>query len=71
MGREAELISNGWRKRGTCDDPRLSEMAAAYEEIGLEVHIEPFDPEEADGCAGCMRKSPGAYKTIYTRKRQE
>jgi hypothetical protein len=45
-------------------------MAQMYREIGLEVHLEPFHPEEETGCVGCLAASPGLYKTIYTRKRE-
>ena len=68
MTREEQLAREGWEKRATYDEPRLSEMAAMYEEIGLEVHIEPFHPDEDPGCIACMQSMPDLYKTIYTRK---
>ena len=68
---EEKLISDGWEKRATYDDPRLSEMVALYEEIGLEVHLEPFDAANEDGCTGCMQMSPDQFKTIYTRKKSK
>ena len=71
MTREKLLHSRGWEKKSTLDDPRLSEMVAAYEEIGLEVHIEPFWPSEEKGCIDCMAEFTGKYGTIYTRKKQE
>jgi len=37
------LISESWEKQATYDDPRLSEMVAMYQEIGLEVLLEPFN----------------------------
>ena len=70
MNREEELISQGWQKRSTQNDPRLSEIVAAYEEIGLEVRLEPFCPDGEEGCTGCMAASPDNYRTIYTRKKQ-
>ena len=63
------LIQAGWEKQATYDDPRLSEMVEAYKEIGLEVHLEPFDPLNAEGCTGCMQETPEKFKTIYTRKK--
>ena len=48
MSLKEKLISEGWEKKATYDDPRLSEMVAMYEEIGLEVHLEPFDAENED-----------------------
>ena len=38
-----------------------------YAEIGLEVHLEPFHPEEEKDCTSCLQQSPNAYKTVYTR----
>ena len=71
MSLKEKLISEGWEKKATYDDPRLSEMVAMYEEIGLEVHLEPFDAEHEDGCTGCLQLSPEQFKTIYTRKKSK
>ena len=71
MSLKEKLISEGWEKKATYDDPRLSEMVAMYEEIGLEVHLEPFDAENEDGCTGCLQLSPERFKTIYTRKKSK
>ena len=68
MTREEELVLQGWERQSTYDEPRLSEMIDTYREIGLEVHIEPFHPDEETGCAACMASMPEKYKTIYTRK---
>jgi hypothetical protein len=69
MTPEEKLISEGWQKKATYDDPRLSEMVAVYEEIGLDVHLEPFIAENEDGCSGCLQVSPDQFKTIYTRQK--
>ena len=66
---QAELARLGWRRQATYDEPRLSEMVDIYREIGLEVHLEPFHPDEEPGCAACMAMKPEQYKTIYTRKK--
>jgi hypothetical protein len=71
MTREEELAREGWKKQTTYDDSRLSEMIEMYEEIGFEVHLEPFNPDEEPGCTECMKASPDRYKTIYTRKLRE
>ena len=71
MTREEELTARGWQRQATYDEPRLSEMAEMYQEIGLEVHLEPFHPEDERDCADCLAVVPGLYKTIYTRKREE
>ena len=66
---EEKLIKEGWQKRATYDDPRLSEMVAMYAEIGLEVHLEAFHAENETGCSGCMQLMPDLFKTIYTRRK--
>jgi len=65
-----KLIRDGWKKQATYDDPRLTEMVETYKEIGLEVHLEPFNPENETGCTGCMQLMPDMFKTIYTRKKE-
>jgi hypothetical protein len=41
--------------------------------MGLEVRIEPFDPDESGepGCSECMKVQPDRYKTIYTREKSQ
>jgi hypothetical protein len=46
-------------------------MVEAYQEIGLEVHLEPFNAENESGCTGCMQLVPDLFKRIYTRKKVE
>jgi hypothetical protein len=69
MTREEKLISDGWKKRSSLDEPRLSEMVTTYEAVGFEVRIEPLDPKPENGCIDCMRASPETYGTIFTRKK--
>ena len=64
-----KLIRDGWEKQATYDDPRLREMLETYKEIGLEVHLEPFNPENETGCTDCMLLMPDMFKTIFTRKK--
>lgn len=64
-----KLEKEGWEKKATYDDPRLSEMVELYREIGLEVHLEPYNAENEDGCTGCMQLFPEQFKTIYTREK--
>ena len=67
MTREQILKKEGWTKQTTHDEPRLSDIVEMYAEIGLEVHLEPFAPDEEPGCTACMRGAPENYQTIYTR----
>jgi hypothetical protein len=69
MTPEEILIYNGWEKKATYDNPRLTEMVEKYEEIGFEVHLEAFNAKNEDGCTGCMQQFPGQFKTIYTREK--
>jgi len=62
------IFNEGWEKRSTTDEPRLSELIKMYEEIGFEVLLMPFAPDEEPGCSECMKTSPQRYRTIYTRK---
>ena len=68
--RVSQLTQQGWQKQATYDEPRLSEMVAMYKEIGLEVHLEPFNAANEPGCTGCMQATPELFKTIYTRKKK-
>jgi hypothetical protein len=69
MTREEELTQQGWEKQNIYDEPRLSETIELYEEMCLEVHVEPFNPDEESGCTECMKAAPEKFKTVYTRKK--
>ena len=64
-----DLEKQGWVKQTTYDEPRLSEMIEMYKEMGFEVHIEIFVPDNEPGCSQCMSSQPERYKTIYTRRK--
>ena len=66
MTREEELKKEGWEKRFTIDEPRLSEMAEQYKELGFEVLLEPVDTSSEE-CTTCITAFRDRYKTIYTR----
>ena len=68
MSKEEELKTQGWEKRFTMDEPRLSEMADQYRELGFEVLLEPVDLSSEE-CITCMTASPDRYRTIYTRRK--
>ena len=73
--REAELMQQGWQRRFVAAEPRLSEMAALYEQTGYEVHLEPLaaveapdkDRHECAGCIICYQGVEDRYQVIYTR----
>ncbi len=66
MSREEELKKEGWEKRFTMDEPRLSEAVEQYEEIGFEVLLEPVDLSSEE-CTSCLLAFIDRYKTIYIR----
>jgi predicted P-loop ATPase len=63
-----ELELAGWTRQATYDEPRLSEMAETYRELGFEVRVEPFQLDGSAECSECMRLEPQRFRTIYTRK---
>jgi hypothetical protein len=68
LNREEELKKDGWEKRFTTDEPRLSEMVEQYKELGFEVLLDPFDPSSEE-CTACITAFSDRYKTIYTRNK--
>jgi hypothetical protein len=70
------LIMEGWERRFVASEPRLSEMAAMYEEIGFEVLLEPLPSKEeldreaceSDGCTACFDVDRERYRIIFTRQ---
>jgi hypothetical protein len=66
MSREEQLKKEGWEKRFTIDEPRLSEMLEQYKELGFEVLLEPVDLSSEE-CTSCIAVDPKRYKTIFTR----
>ena len=68
MTRVEELVAQGWTKQFNTDEPRLSEAVEMYEQMGLEVHLEPvvIDPDSSE-CQLCFEQDCDRYKTIWTR----
>jgi len=75
MKKEEELIAAGWEKRFVACEPRLSEMAELYKEIGFEVHLESLPSKEeidtesceASDCTACFDVDRERYRIIFTR----
>jgi hypothetical protein len=68
--REAELTREGWLKKTTIGEPRLSEIAANYRSLGYQVHVETY---RADGeaCNTCFEAGDAMGQlngTIYIRQ---
>ena len=83
MSREEELVRAGWEKRFIASEPRLSEMADMYREIGFEVLLEPLPAKEEAAEAGCGSScdekectvcydaDTARYRIIFTRRKEE
>jgi len=67
--RHQQLLEEGWVRRFTAEEPRLSEMKELYESMGVEVLIEPGMPEDDEQCRSCFGGEgfEDRYKTIYTK----
>ena len=68
---EEQLLAQGWTKQFNTDAPRLSEAVDMYEQMGLEVHLEPvvIDPD-SEACQMCYEQDCHRYQTIWTRPRE-
>ena len=71
--KENELLAQGWIKQTTTNEPRLSEIAENYRQLGYEVHIltHPVEHRTTEGCNTCF--TAGAeigqyYGDVYVRK---
>jgi len=54
-GREAELLAQGWTKRTTIDEPRLSEIAETYRQLGFDVEVIVHRTDSSGGgCNTCF-----------------
>lgn len=65
--RTAILEAEGWERRTTACEPRLSELVELYESLGFEVRVEEVEAEEGEECRDCFRLEPGRYKIVFTR----
>jgi hypothetical protein len=67
--RHRQLTEEGWVRRFTAEEPRLSEARAFYESLGMEVRVEPGTPDEGQQCSDCFAAEgfQDRYRTIYTR----
>jgi hypothetical protein len=67
--RHRRLTADGWIRRFTAEEPRLSEMKEYYSSLGLEVHIEQGAVGDDEQCRSCFDAEgfESQYQTIYTR----
>ncbi len=67
--REAQLAADGWEKKFTASEPRLSEAKEMYESMGYEVRFEAANTDPSAGCTSCLSVAPDRNKTIWIRKK--
>ena len=60
--------SDDWKERFTGEEPRLSEVAQMYRELGFEVRIEPFQSCDDNECQECFKDSKLPISVVYVRK---
>jgi hypothetical protein len=77
--RERALEAEGWTRQFVANEPRLTEAAELYRELGFDVLLEPLPEVERCGdCAGdaeaeksecrvCFQGVEEQYRVIYTR----
>ncbi len=62
------LLDEGWQRQTTIDEPRLSELAASYRELGYEVLI--VHAGVTAGCGECFKETTGPQRVgaLYIRR---
>jgi hypothetical protein len=71
------MRDEGWKRRSIAVEPRLSEIVEMYEQLGFEVRLEPFDPEDPavadEECTVCLEdpSMAGDVRVVFTRPRQD
>ncbi|MGD9131382.1 MAG: hypothetical protein PVH73_07405 [Candidatus Bathyarchaeota archaeon] len=71
MTKSEELKKQGWVKRTTIGEPRLSEIVEEYKALGFDVHLEPVNLEEMDEeCRRCYENDGNKSRTVYVKKRR-
>ena len=71
-GKEGDLLAQGWTKQTTIGEPRLSEIAENYRQLGYEVTIVGHPTEATgDSCNTCFSAGPDNEQIagdLYIRK---
>jgi len=60
---------SGWQSRYVGSEPKVSEIAQTYRELGFEVKIDDFNPVNCGTCTMCFDESPLQHQVVYTRKK--
>ena len=69
IAKHLDLVSQGWERRFSAEDPRLTEMNEYYRSLGFETLVVDGVVGDDAACQNCF-DTPGfeeRYKTLYTR----
>ncbi|MDA8408559.1 MAG: hypothetical protein M0T73_17085 [Deltaproteobacteria bacterium] len=69
ISKHLDLVSQGWERRFSAEDPRLTEMNEYYRSLGFETLVVDDVIGDEAACRNCF-DTPGfeqRYKTLYTR----
>ena len=59
---------DGWEARYVGSEPRLSEVAELYRELGFEVRVEPYVlPPDCGECQTCLESAGEGMKVVYVK----
>jgi hypothetical protein len=69
---EETLLRDGWEKKTTIGEPRLTELAENYRSLGWEVHVERYtaDGQSCNTCFEAGDELGQVNGVIYVRKAQ-
>ena len=66
----AEPEKEGWIRRTTIGEPRLTEIIELYKSFGYEVRVEPVNLDEFnEECRRCYKNEVDEVKTVYIKKK--
>ena len=69
---DPRLLADGWERRFVADARRAEEVRDVYARMGLEVRLEPVNPQDLqEGCEDCRLVQLLGFRTVYTRKPAE
>jgi hypothetical protein len=69
---EEALLKDGWEKKTTIGEPRLTELAENYASLGWDVHVERYtaDGQSCNTCFTVGDDLGQVHGVIYVRKAQ-
>lgn len=63
-----DLEREGWQVRFVGSEPRLSEVAELYRDLGFAVRVEDYTPPPDCGeCRTCLESAAGGLKVVWVK----